>query len=62
MRENKIEPKKLYLIQPKASKEVDTFIVEGKKGARSDLIVPAPIIVYEEDGSFSELSRRLYNK
>lgn len=62
MRENNIEPKKLYLIQPKASKDIDTFIVEGKKGARSDLIVPAPIIVYEEDGSFSEISRRLYNK
>ncbi len=62
MRENKIEPKKLYLIQPKETKEVDTFIVEGKKGGKPDITVPQPIIVYEEDGSFTEISRRLYNK
>ena len=62
MRQYNIEPKKLYFIQPKISKEADTFIVEGKKGAKSGLVVPLPIIVYNEDGTYTDFSRRLYNK
>lgn len=62
MRREKLEPKKLWLVQPKRSKDVDTFVVEGKKGAKPSLIVPKPIVVYEDDGSFTEFSRRLYNK
>ena len=62
MRNAKIEPKKLYLIQPKKGKEIDVFIVEGKKGAKPSLLVPEPITVYEEDGSYGEIARRLYNK
>lgn len=57
-----IEPKKVYFIQPKASLEADTFIVEGKKGAKSGLVIPLPIIVYNEDGTYTDFSRRLYNK
>lgn len=62
MRQYNIEPKKLYFIQPKISKEADTFIVEGKKGAKSGIVVPLPIIVYNEDGTYTDFSRRLYNK
>lgn len=62
MRRYNIEPKKLYFIQPKITKEPDTFIIEGKKGAKSGLIVPLPIIVYNQDGSYTDFSRRLYNK
>lgn len=62
MREAKIEPKKLYLIQPKKGKKIDVFIVEGKKGAKPSLLVPEPITVYEEDNFYGEIARRLYNK
>ena len=62
MRNAKIEPKKLYLIQPKKGKEIDVFIVEGKKGAKPSLLVPEPITVYEEDNFYGEIARRLYNK
>lgn len=62
MRNNKIEPKKIYFIQPKASKDIDTFIVEGKKGGKAGMILPKPVIVYSEDGSFTDFSRRIYNK
>ncbi|MGN1042045.1 MAG: tRNA1(Val) (adenine(37)-N6)-methyltransferase [Christensenellales bacterium] len=62
MRENGIEPKKLYLIQPKKDKDVDTFIVEGKKGAKPSVVLPKPIVIYDDDGNFTDFSRRLYNK
>ena len=62
MRHNKIEPKKLYLVQPKASKDVDTVIIAGKKGGRPALIVPKPIVIYNEDGSMTDQAKKLYNK
>ena len=62
MRQNGLEPKKLYLVQPKASKAVDVFIVEGKKGARPALLVPKPLVVYLENGEMTEEAKKIYNK
>jgi tRNA1Val (adenine37-N6)-methyltransferase len=62
MRKNNIEPKKIYFIQPKENKDIDTFIVEGKKGGKASIIIPKPIIVYNEDGTYTDFSRRIYNK
>lgn len=62
MRKNNIEPKKIFFIQPKFDKDIDTFIVEGKKGGKSGMVIPKPIIVYNNDGSFTDFSRRIYNK
>ena len=57
-----IEPKKLYLIQPKRDKAVDAFVVEGKRGGKPALDVPAPIIVYDENGVYTPEVRSLYNQ
>jgi tRNA1(Val) A37 N6-methylase TrmN6 len=62
MRQAKIEPKKIYFIQPKENKDIDTFIVEGKKGGKPSLIIPKPIVVYNEDGTYTDFARRIYNK
>lgn len=62
MRKYSIEPKKIYFIQPKGTKDIDTFIVEGKKGGKPSLDIPKPIVVYNEDGSYTDFSRRIYNK
>ncbi len=57
-----IEPKKIYFVYPKKSKNADTFIIEGKRGGKSGLIVPPPIIVYDDDGNYTPEVRSLYNK
>ena len=62
MRQNHIEPKKIWLIQPKKSKDVDSFVIEGKKYGKPNLLVPSPIVVYNEDGSYTEQARRIYGK
>ena len=62
MRKYNLEPKKLWLIQPKIQKDVDTFVIEGKKGGKPNLLIPSPIIVYNEDGSYTETARRIYGK
>ncbi len=57
-----IEPKKIYLVYPKKGKNADTFIVEGKRGGKSGLLVPPPIVVYDENGDYTPEVRSLYNK
>ena len=62
MKKYGVEPKKLYLIQPKKEKDVDAFVVEGKKGAKPYLVTPKPLVVYDENGDYTDEVRRLYNK
>lgn len=62
MKQKGIEPKKITLIQPKADKDIDTVIVEGKKGAKPSLVVPKPLVIYGEDGQYTAEVRRMYNK
>ena len=51
---------KITLIQPKPDKSIDTVIVEGKKGAKSSLVIPKPLVVYNEDGTFTDEVKRMY--
>lgn len=62
MRKYGIEPKKIYFIQPKISKEADTFVVEGKRGGKPFVTIPPVIIVYNENGEYTDEVGRLYNK
>ncbi|MFW5780753.1 MAG: tRNA1(Val) (adenine(37)-N6)-methyltransferase [Bacillota bacterium] len=57
-----LEPKKLTMIYPKASKGADTFIIEAKKGSKPSMIVSKPFILYNEDGTMTESIRRIYGK
>lgn len=58
---NKLEPKKLTLIYPKASKPVDTFIVEAQKNGAQGMTIDS-VVVYEEDGQMTPWAKKLYNK
>ena len=58
---NKLEPKKITMIYPKASKAVDTFIVEAQKNGAPGLTIDS-VIVYEEDGQMTPWAKKLYNK
>jgi tRNA1Val (adenine37-N6)-methyltransferase len=62
MKQKNIEPKRITLIQPKAGKDIDTVIVEGKKGGKPSLVVPKPLVVYDENGQYTDEVRRMYNK
>jgi len=62
MRAGGIEPKALTLVMPKASKQPDTVIVEGKKGAKSGILIRKPLVVNKEEGGYTEEAARIYNK
>lgn len=56
-----ITPKELTLIYPKESKDADTFIIKGKRGAKHGLILKR-FVVYKENGEMSEEAKKMYFK
>ena len=58
---NNLEPKKITLIYPKASKPVDTFIVEAQKNGAPGVKIES-VIVYEKNGDMTSWAKKLYNK
>ena len=60
MREYKIEPKYIRFVQPKKDKKPNLLLIEGSKGGKKDLKFHEPLIVYNEDGSYTEEIYRIY--
>lgn len=61
MRENKIEPRTLKLVQSKRDSVPNLVLISGIKGAPPYLTVQKNMIIYNDDGSYTEESSRLYN-
>lgn len=59
MRANRLEPKRVRLVYPKAGKEANTLLIEGIKDGKPDLKILPPLIVYGEDGEYTEEVRAL---
>lgn len=59
MRRNRLEPKRIRLIYPKAGKEANTLLIEGVKDGKPDLKVLPPLIVYTDDNEYTEEVREL---
>ena len=59
MRNNRLEPKRIRLVYPKAGKEANTLLIEGIKDGKPNLKVLPPLIVYGEDGEYTEEVRGL---
>ncbi|MBK3496939.1 tRNA1(Val) (adenine(37)-N6)-methyltransferase [Viridibacillus sp. YIM B01967] len=63
MRENRIEPKRIRFVYPKAGKEANTLLIEGIKDGKPDLKILPPLYVYGEDGEYTaEVREMLYGK
>jgi len=59
MRNNRLEPKRIRLVYPKAGREANTLLIEGIKDGKPDLKVLPPLIVYGDDGKYTEEVRGL---
>ncbi len=53
MRGYGIEPKKMRLVYPYLNKEANLVLLEGMRGGKPGLVSQPPLIVYEEDGSYT---------
>ena len=49
-----IEPKRMRMVHPFIDKEPNMVLIEGKRGGNSRMTVERPLIVYQEQGVYSE--------
>lgn len=58
----KIEPKKLRLVYPKINKESNLILIKGTKNAKPFLEIQKPLIIYNEDNTYTDEILKIYNK
>lgn len=54
MRKNNIEPKRIQFIYPKKNSESNIVLIDGRKNGKPGLKILNPLIVHNEDGSYTE--------
>lgn len=57
-----IEPKRMQLVHSYVDKEPNMVLIEGLKGGKSRITIEPPLIVYNEDGSYTEEILRWYGE
>lgn len=60
MRASGIEPKSIRMIHSRKNTEAKMVVVEGKKGGRSGLKIGSPLIIYKENGSYSDEVEKIF--
>ncbi len=60
MREAGIEPKRLRFVQPRDNAPPSMVLVEGRRGGKSGMTVQPPLIIYGENGDYTEETREIY--
>ncbi len=58
----KIEPKKLRMVYPKINSKPNLVLIKGIKNAGEFLDIEKPLIVYNEDNSYTDEILEIYNK
>ena len=60
MVEYKIEPKRMRLVYPYIDKEPNMVLIEGLRGGKSRMTVEKPLIVYKEQGVYTDEIYEIY--
>ena len=58
----KIEPKKLRLVYPKINNKPNLILIKGVKNAKAFLEIERPLIIYNEDNTYTDEILKIYNK
>ena len=62
MRNHAIEPKRLRFVHQRAGADPNLFLLEGKKGGKSGLIIEKPLMIENAIGGFSEEVIEIYGE
>lgn len=62
MRKYKIEPKLVRMIQPNSKKAPNMVLVEGQNNGGAFLKWEAPLLIYDENGHYSDELNRIYGR
>lgn len=57
-----LEPKKIRFIYPKIGKAPNLVLIKATKGAKAFLSIEKPLIVYSENGKYTDEILKIYNK
>ena len=60
MKKNNIEPKKIQFIYPKKNQDSNLVLIEGTKNGKSGLKILPPLLVHNEDGSYSSSINKIF--
>ncbi len=60
MVEYRIEPKRMRLVYPYVDKEPNMVLIEGLRGGKSRMTVEKPLIVYKEQGVYTDEIYEIY--
>ena len=55
-----LEPKRLRMVHPQAEKEPNMILIEGVRGGNPGVIVEKPLVIYQENGVYTDEVRELY--
>ena len=61
MKENGIEPKRLWTVSSKREKPPYIVLVEGKKGASAGLDIET-VVIHDENGEYTPLLKKIYKR
>ena len=62
MRKYKIEPKRIRFVHSKSNEKPTLILVKGIKCAKEFLKIDKPLVIYNEDGSYTDEILKIYNK
>ena len=62
MRKHKLEPKEIKFVQPKSNEKPNLVLIKGVKYSGEFLKVLEPLIVYKDDGNYTDEILKIYNK
>lgn len=54
MSQHNLQPKNLRLIYPKQDKRCNLILVKGVKGAKPGLVIDKPLIIYQDNGEYTQ--------
>lgn len=60
MRKNNIEPKKMRFVYPKEDRDANMVLIEGSKNGKIGLRMLAPLIIYNNNGDYTEEVRKMF--
>ena len=62
MRKYRIEPKEIRFVHPKAKEKPNLVLVKGIKNSGEFLKILEPLIVYEDNGKYTDEILKIYNR
>lgn len=62
MKKNNFEPKRIQLCYPKEGKNANILLIEAVKNGKSGLTIEEPLIVHNQDGSYTKKIKKLFEE